>query len=123
MISETPNRERPSPLFCPFCFYPHESSSSLYSLTKIDAGLEADSHPPLTVFFYDKHYQTLQKDESDSSKDSCKTEVSDKDENTDKGEENCLDSNPTEESETSVEISKTVETKQDGIVQDLELNC
>ena len=75
------------------------------------------------MFFYDKHYQTLQKDESDSSKDSCKTEVSDQDENIDKSEENCLDSNPTEESETSEEISKTEETTQDGIVQDLELNC
>ena len=61
--------------------YPHQSSSSLFSLTKIDAGPEADNHPPLTVFFYDRHYQTLQKDidvESDSSlKDSCKTDVSD----------------------------------------------
>ena len=74
--------------------YPHQSSSSLFSLTKIDAGFEADNHPPLTVFFYDRHYQTLQKDNdvgSDSSlKDSCKTEVSDDYEETSKIEENSV---------------------------------
>ena len=40
--------------------YPSESASTKYGLTKIEVGEQADSHPPLTVFFYDKHYQTLQ---------------------------------------------------------------
>ena len=33
-----------------------------YSLTKIEAGAEAEKHQPVTLFFYDKHYQTLQPD-------------------------------------------------------------
>ena len=110
--------------------YPHESSSSLYSLTKIDAGPEADNHPPLTVFFYDKHYQTLQKDddagpESENSIDNDKPAVSDEDENIDKSEENenFLDSTSIEEGESSEDISKTEEITQDTNVQDLKLSC
>ena len=31
-----------------------------FSLTKIEAGAGAEAEPPITVFFYDKHYQPLQ---------------------------------------------------------------
>jgi len=37
-----------------------ETQSRLFSLTKIEGGDQADKHPPLTVFYYDRHYQTLQ---------------------------------------------------------------
>ena len=44
--------------------YPRETPDNTwpYSLTKIDAGPGAEKYPPVTVFFYDKHYQTLQPD-------------------------------------------------------------
>ena len=29
------------------------------SLTKIDGGEKASDAPPITIFFYDRHYQTL----------------------------------------------------------------
>ena len=35
-------------------------STRQFSLTKIEAGAGAEAEPPITVFFYDKHYQTLQ---------------------------------------------------------------
>lgn len=41
-----------------------------YSLTKIEAGPGAESYPPVTVFFYDKHYQTLQPDTPKQEEDS-----------------------------------------------------
>jgi len=50
--SETPDNTRP------------------YSLTKIEAGPGAERHPPVTVFFYDKHYQTLQPDTPDQEEES-----------------------------------------------------
>jgi len=40
-------------------------NTRLYSLTKIEAGPGAEKCPPVTVFFYDKHYQTLQPDTPD----------------------------------------------------------
>jgi len=42
--------------------YPSETGDNArpYSLTRIEAGPGAEDHPPVTVFFYDKHYQTLQ---------------------------------------------------------------
>ena len=44
--------------------YPRETPDNNwpYSLTKIEAGPGAEKYPPVTVFFYDKHYQTLQPD-------------------------------------------------------------
>ena len=44
--------------------YPRETPDNTwpYSLTKIEAGPGAEKYPPVTVFFYDKHYQTLQPD-------------------------------------------------------------
>jgi len=37
-----------------------EHQSRLFSLTRIEGGDKADIHPPLTIFYYDRHYQTLQ---------------------------------------------------------------
>ena len=42
--------------------YPDETSDYEYSLTKHEGGPGAEDYPPLTVFFHDKHYQTLQPD-------------------------------------------------------------
>ena len=44
--------------------YPSETGDNArpYSLTRIEAGPGAEDHSPVTVFFYDKHYQTLQPD-------------------------------------------------------------
>ena len=42
--------------------YPSETGDNAYSLTSQDGGPGADDYPPVTVFFYDKHYQVLQPD-------------------------------------------------------------
>ena len=42
--------------------YPSETGDNAYSLTSQDGDPEADDYPPVTVFFYDKHYQVLQPD-------------------------------------------------------------
>jgi len=37
-----------------------ETMSRLFSLTRIEGGGQADQYPPLTIFYHDRHYQTLQ---------------------------------------------------------------
>ena len=39
--------------------YSYGSSHSDFSLTKIEGGEGADDRPPITIFFHDRHYQTL----------------------------------------------------------------
>jgi len=48
--------------------YPTSSDSQtrLFSLTSIEGGDQADRFPPLTIFYYDRHYQTLQQADTDS---------------------------------------------------------
>ena len=39
--------------------YSYGAKESEFSLTKIDGGEGADDLTPITIFFYDRHYQTL----------------------------------------------------------------
>lgn len=42
-----------------------ETMSRLFSLTRIEGGGQADQYPPLTIFYHDRHYQTLQPPQAD----------------------------------------------------------
>ena len=58
--------------------YPTETGDKArpFSLTKIEAGPGAEDHPPVTVFFYDKHYQTLQPDNTSQEEDNTNSSSS-----------------------------------------------